>query len=34
MQILKFIAEAILLFVACAILLIFMMLFGPMQPLW
>ena len=34
MNALKFVAEAILLFVACAILLIFMMLFAPNQPLW
>jgi hypothetical protein len=34
MNTLKFIAEAVLLFVACAILLIIFLLFAPNQPLW
>ena len=34
MKTLKFVAEAILLFVACAILLIIFLLFAPNQPLW
>lgn len=34
MNALKFIAEAVLLFVACAILLIIFLLFAPNQPLW